>query len=314
MTSRGLEGQGRSTAGPCAPPRRPTPGPGRRSAVALAGVAQLPLLSPWSRPAGGGRAHGQLRGGRQSGVFQLCRERVERALGRSQRGFHCRDFRRSNVKPPRVPPERSPARETHGDRNVGMRSWWKIKVFGLGSPERRWLPALRGTVVAVTVVVCGQSRKVEISFGKRTRARRGGGAAPACQGPWSLLSTPSWRQAQGPGRGTCGLCPLTASVGVLPRRLRALGQLRIFSDLNWPSHKTGRKGNRAPRSDAASPRVPWPRRAAGPGDPGAKGSHLRSHSHPRTHTHTHTLALRSTQLSLPLEMSVAGWLWPPAVP
>lgn len=55
MTSRGLEGQGRSTAGPCAPPRRPTPGPGRRSAVALAGVAQLPLLSPWSRPAGGGR-------------------------------------------------------------------------------------------------------------------------------------------------------------------------------------------------------------------------------------------------------------------
>lgn len=63
MTSRGLEGQGRSTAGPCAPPRRPTPGPGRRSAVALAGVAQLPLLSPWSRPAGGGRGHGQLRGG-----------------------------------------------------------------------------------------------------------------------------------------------------------------------------------------------------------------------------------------------------------
>lgn len=212
---------------------------------------------------------------------------MERALGRSQRGFHCRDFRRSNVKPPRVPPERSPARETHGDRNVGMRSWWKIKVFGLGSPERRWLPALRGTVVAVTVVVCGQSRKVEISFGKRTRARRGGGAAPACQGPWSLLSTPSWRRARGPGRGTCGLCPLTASVGVLPRGLRALGQLRIFSDLNWPSHKTGRKANRAPRSDAASPRVPWPRRAAGPGDPGAKGSHLRSHSHPHTHTHSH---------------------------
>lgn len=167
--------------------------------------------------------------------------------------------------------------------------------------------------MAVTVVVCGQSRKVEISFGKRTRARRGGAVPPPpAKRPWSLLSTPSWRQARGPGRGTCGLCPLTASVGVLPRGLRALGQLRIVSDLNWPSHKTGRKGNRAPHSDAASPRVPWPRRAAGPGDPGAKGSHLRSHSHPRTHTHT--LTLRSTQLSLPLEMSVAGWLWPPAVP
>lgn len=117
-----------------------------------------------------------------------------------------------------------------------------------------------------------------------------GGAVPPppAKRPWSLLSTPSWRRARGPGRGTCGLCLLTASVGVLPRGLRALGQLRIFSDLNWPSHKTGRKGNRAPRSDAASPRVPWPCRAAGPGDPGAKGSHLRSHSHPHTHTHTHT--------------------------
>lgn len=57
-------------------------------------------------------------GGRQSSVFQLCRERVERALGRSQRGFHCRDFRRSNVKPPRVPPERSPAR-----RRTGIAMW-----------------------------------------------------------------------------------------------------------------------------------------------------------------------------------------------
>lgn len=208
MTSRGLEGQGRSTAGPCAPPRRPTPGPGRRSAVALAGVAQLPLLSPWSRPAGGGRAHGQLRGGRQSGVFQLCRERVERALGRSQRGFRCRDFRRSNVKPPRVPPERSPARETHGDRHVGMRSWWKTKVFGLGSPERRWLPALRGTVVAVTVVVCGQSRKVEISFGKRTRARRGGGAAPACQAP--VVSAVHAQLATGSGAGARHLRAVSA--------------------------------------------------------------------------------------------------------
>lgn len=153
-------------------------------------------------------------------------------------------------------------------------------------------------------------------FRKAHSCLPGGGAVPPppAKRPWSLLSTPSWRQARGPGRGTCRLCPLTASVGVLPRGLRALGQLRIFSDLNWPSHKTGRKANRAPRSDAASPRVPWPRRAAGPGDPGAKGSHLRSHSHPHTHTHTHTLALRSTQLSLPLEMSVAGWLWPPAVP
>lgn len=76
MTSRGLEGQGRSTAGPCAPPRRPTPGPGRRSAVALAGVAQLPLLSPWSRPAGGGRGHGQLRGGTAVPAFSSSVENV----------------------------------------------------------------------------------------------------------------------------------------------------------------------------------------------------------------------------------------------
>lgn len=189
---------------PCAPPRRPTPGPGRRSAVALAGVAQLPLLSPWSRPAGGGRAHGQLRGGTAVRRFPALSRTCGARPGPQSARLSLQRLQEEQCKATKGPAGKVPR---EGDAR-GSQCGNEVLVFGLGSPERRWLPALRGTVVAVTVVVCGQSRKVEISFGKRTRARRGGGAAPACQAP--VVSAVHAQLATGSGAGARHLRAVSA--------------------------------------------------------------------------------------------------------